>query len=69
MYSGKWSGSFTISKIFCKVCQPHEDHAQSGHIDDVDVWIKHAGEDHGKTGPQDGPDDENVKLSQDVTSF
>ena len=60
---------FTVSEVFRKIGQPYEDDAQSGHIDDVDVGIKHAGEDHGKTGPQDGPDDENVKLGQNVTSL
>ena len=61
--------SFSISEILRKIGQPYEDDAQSGHIDDVDVWIKHAGEDYGKTGPKYGPDDENVKLGQNVTSF
>jgi hypothetical protein len=61
--------SFSISEVFRKIGQPHEDDAQSGHIDDVEFGKKHAGQDHGKTGPQDGPDDEDVKLGQDVTSF
>jgi hypothetical protein len=58
---------FSMSEVFRKIGQSHEDDAQSGHIDDVEIGKEHAGKDHGKTGSQDGPDDENVKLGQNVT--
>ena len=55
---------FPVPQVFRKIGQSHEDDTQSGHIDDLDLGVKHAREDHGKAGTQDGPDDENVKLSQ-----
>ena len=60
---------FTVSKILCKIRQSHQDNAQAGHIDDIGIGVKHAGKDNGETRTQNGPDDKNMKLGQDITSF
>jgi hypothetical protein len=60
---------FTVSKILCKIRQPHQDDTQTGHIDNIGIGVKHAGKDNGETRAQDGSDDKNMKLGQDITSF
>ena len=59
---------FAVSEILREIGQSHQNDAQSGHVNEIGIGIEHPREKHGKSGPQDGPDDEHMKSGQVITS-